>query len=406
MPLELLEAGAPEGADKEYLWTLNFGPQHPATHTTLRLILTLDGETVVKAVPDIGYLHSGFEKLGEHLDYNQYVTIVDRMNYISPVANEIAWFCAVEKLLGIELTPRCKYLRTLFNELMRIHDHLLCVGAAALDLGGFTAFLYAFYQKELIYDICERASGQRFHPSYLRVGGLMADVDDVFVQKVRDFVKEFPKAYGDVVRLLNRNRIFIERTKGIGVLSREDAISYSATGPIARASGVVRDLRKDEPYLAYKDFDFKVVCSKEGDCFARYLVRMEEMLESLKIIHQAIENLPGGPVNVDVDSKAVLPDQLATYRSIEGLIQHFELIMTNRRWQTPRDEVYGAIESPNGELGFYVVADGSGTAYRCHTRAPSFIHFAIFPYLIAGHQLGDIVAVLGSLNIIAAELDR
>lgn len=406
MPLELLEAGAPEGADKEYLWTLNFGPQHPATHTTLRLILTLDGETVVKAVPDIGFLHSGFEKLGEHLDYNQYVTIVDRMNYISPVSNEIAWFCAVEKLLGIELTPRCKYLRTLFNELMRIHDHLLCVGAAALDLGGFTAFLYAFYQKELIYDICERASGQRFHPSYLRVGGLMADVDEVFVQKVRDFVKEFPKAYGDVVRLLNRNRIFIERTKGIGVLSREDAISYSATGPIARASGVVRDLRKDEPYLAYKDFDFKVVCSKEGDCFARYLVRMEEMLESLKIIHQAIENLPGGPVNVDVDSKAVLPDQLATYRSIEGLIQHFELIMTNRRWQTPRDEVYGAIESPNGELGFYVVADGTGVAYRARTRPPSYIHFNLFPHLIVGHQLSDVVAVLGSLNIIAAELDR
>jgi NADH-quinone oxidoreductase subunit D len=406
MPLELQEAGVQEGADQEYFWTLNFGPQHPATHTTLRLILTLDGETIVKAVPDIGYLHSGFEKLGEELDYNQYVTIVDRMNYISPVANEVAWHHVVEKLLDIELTPRCKYLRTIFAELMRLHDHLLNVGAAALDLGAFTAFLYAFYQRERIYDICEFASGQRFHPSYTRVGGLMADVDDAWVARVRDFVKSFPQTHGDLVRLLNRNRIFIDRTKGIGVLSKADAINWSCTGPLARASGVVRDLRKDEPYVAYRDFDFKVVCATAGDCYARYLVRMEEMLESLKIIHQAIENLPAGPINVDVNSKAVLPDKTATYRSIEGLIQHFELIMTNRRWDTPRDEVYGAVESPNGELGFYIVADGSGRAYRARTRPPSYIHFAIFPKLIVGHQISDVVAVLGSLNIIAAELDR
>src|SRR5205823_4663300 len=262
------------GQDKEFLWTLNFGPQHPATHTTLRLLLTLDGETIIKAVPDIGYLHSGFEKLGEDLDFNQYVTVVDRMNYISPVANEVAWFHAVEKLLGIEVTPRCQYLRVILAELARITDHLLCVGAAALDLGALTAFLYAFYQREKIYDLFERASGQRFHPSNARVGGLMADVDDIFIQMVRDFVKGFPRAHADVTRLLNRNRIFIERTKGIGVLSREDAINFSATGPIARASGVVRDLRKDEPYLAYKDLDFKVVCATAGDAYARYLVRM------------------------------------------------------------------------------------------------------------------------------------
>ena len=406
MPLELVEPVAPEAEDKEYHWTLNFGPQHPATHTTLRLVLTLDGETVVKAVPDIGYLHSGFEKLGEDLNYNQYVTIVDRMNYISPVANEIAWHHAVEKLLGIEITPRCKYLRTIFAELMRIHDHLLNVGAAALDLGGFTAFLYAFYQRELIYNICESASGQRFHPSYTRVGGLMYDVNDDFVAKVRDFVKNFPKTYADVSRLLNRNRIFIDRMKGIGVLSREDAINFSCTGPIARASGVVRDLRKDEPYLAYKDFDFKVICATGGDCFARYLVRMEEMMESLKIVHQAIENLPSGPVNVDAASKFVLPDQASTYRSIESMIQHFELTMPNRGFRAPVEEGYGAIESPAGELGFYVVSDGSERAYRARTRPPSYIHFAIFPHLIVGHQLSDVVAVRGSLNVIAAELDR
>ncbi|MFO0927077.1 MAG: NADH-quinone oxidoreductase subunit D [Gemmataceae bacterium] len=409
MPLELADAIAPpEGPDRDYLWTLNFGPQHPATHTTLRLILTLDGETVVKAVPDIGFLHSGFEKLGEDLDLNQYVTVVDRMNYISPVANEVAWFHAVEKLLDIEITPRAKYIRTIFAELSRIHDHLLCCGAAALDLGGFTAFLYAFNQREKIYDIQETASGQRFHPSYLRVGGLLRDVDDDWIAKVRAFVKEFPQAHADVVRLLNRNRIFIERCQGIGVLTKEEAINLSATGPLARSAGVVCDLRKDEPYLAYGELAgaFQVVCAQEGDCLARYLVRMEEMLQSLKIIEAALENLPPGPVNVDANSKVVLPNQLSVYRSIEGLIHHFELIMTNRQWETPVEEVYAATESPNGELGFYIVADGSGTAYRARTRPPSYIHFQLFPYLIQGHQLSDVVAVLGSLNIIAAELDR
>src|SRR5205807_6433919 len=337
MPLEAAAPTLPDTTDKEYLWTLNFGPQHPATHTTLRLVLTLDGETVVNAVPDIGYLHSGFEKLGEHLNYNQYVTIVDRMNYISPVANEVAWHHVVEKLLGIELTPRCKYIRTIFAELMRLHDHLLCNGAAALDLGAITAFLYAVYRRDKIYDICETAAGQRFHPSYTRVGGLLRDVDDSWIEMVRVFVRDFPKAHADIRRLLNRNRIFIDRLRGIGVLSKEDAINMSCTGPVARASGVVRDLRKDEPYLAYKDLDFKVICATSGDCYARYLVRMDEMLESLKIIHQCIENLPGGPVNVDLESKLVVPDQTAVYRSIEGLIQHFELFMTNRKWQTPVD---------------------------------------------------------------------
>lgn len=409
MPLKLADAiKPPEGIETDYLWTLNFGPQHPATHTTLRLILTLDGETIVKAVQDIGYLHSGFEKLGEHLDYNQYVTIVDRMEYLSPIHNEIAWFGAVEKLMGIEITPRAKYLRTIFNEIARIQDHLLCAGAAALDLGGFTAFLYAFYQREVIYDIIERASGQRFHPSYLRVGGFQTDVTDEWIAQLRAFLKEFPKAHADVCRLLNRNRIFIERTRGIGVLSKADAINLSATGPIARASGVVRDLRKDEPYLAYPDLQgaFKVVVAEEGDCLARYLVRMEEMLQSLKIIEAAIENLPSGPVNVDVNSKAVLPNQSAVYRSIEGLIQHFELIMPNKQWKPPVEEVYAWNESPQGEQGFYVVSDGTGTAWRARTRPPSFVHFQLFPYMMVGHQISDVVAVLGSLNIIAAELDR
>jgi NADH-quinone oxidoreductase subunit D len=395
-----------EPNQREYHWTLNFGPQHPATHTTLRLLLTLDGEKVVKAVPDIGYLHSGFEKLGEDLDFNQYVTIVDRMNYISPIANEIAWHHAVEKLLGVELTPRGKYVRTILAELMRIQDHLLNVGTCALDLGAFTAFLYFFTQRERIYDICELASGQRFHSSFSRVGGFMADVSLDWVNKVRDFLKGFPRAFDDVSRLLNKNRIFIERTKGVGVLSKEDAINLSCTGPIARASGVVRDLRKDEPYLAYPDFDFKVICGQAGDCFARYMVRMLEMQESVKIIQQALENLPSGPINAEIAGKVTLPEKMEVYGSIEGLIHHFEMVMPNRGVPTPTDEVYAATESPNGELGFYIVSDGSNRAYRARTRPPSFIHFAVFPYIIPGYTLSDIVAVLGSINIIAAELDR
>jgi NADH-quinone oxidoreductase subunit D len=406
MPLTLSEQSSPDSPEQEYLWTLNFGPQHPATHTTLRLILTLDGETVVKAVPDIGYLHSGFEKLAEHLDFNQYVTIVDRMNYISPLANEIAWHHAVEKLLGMELTPRCRYLRTALAELMRIHDHLLNIGTTALDLGAFTPFLYAFQQRELIYDICEHASGQRFHSSYTRVGGVLFDVDDEWVEKVRRFVAEYPRTHAEIDRLLTRNRILIDRTKGIGVLSRADAINFGCTGPVARASGVVRDLRKDEPYLAYADLDFQVVCAQAGDCYARYLVRMHEVLESLKIVEQAVENLPAGPINVDAEGKVVLPQKPEVYRSIEGLIHHFELIMPNRGFQAPHDELYAAVESPNGELGFYIVGQGNAKPYRARTRPPSFIHFSVFPHLIAGHQLSDIVAVLGSLNIIAAELDR
>jgi NADH-quinone oxidoreductase subunit D len=398
---------ADEAPEKEFLYTLNFGPQHPATHTTLRLVLTLDGEVIVKAVPDIGYLHSGFEKLGEDLDYNQYVTIVDRMNYISPICNEVSWHHAVEKLLGIELTPRCKYIRTIIAELARISDHLLCVGAAALDLGGITAFLYAFNMREKIYDIFETMAGQRFHPSYTRVGGLMVDVSDDWVEKIRRFIRdEFPKAHADVVRLLNRNKIFIDRTKGIGVLTREEAINRSASGPVLRAAGVARDLRKDEPYLAYPDLEFDIVCAKGGDCLARYLVRMEEMRESARITAQAVENIPAGPVNVDVEDKLTIPEKSATYRSIEGLIQHFELFMWNRRWKPPVDEVYGATEAANGELGFYIVSDGEGRPWRARTRPPSFIHFALFPLLMEGHTISDVPAVLGSLNIIAAELDR
>ncbi len=406
MSIATQHADADQIESQDYVWTLNFGPQHPATHTTLRIVLKLDGERVIDAIPDIGYLHSGFEKLGESLDYNQYVTVTDRMNYISPMANNVAWHGAVEKLLGLELPRRTQYIRVIIAELARISDHLLCNGAAGLDTGAFTFFLYGFYQREVIYDIFETLCGARFTNSYTRVGGLMADMTPLVIEKIRKFVNTFPKTLDDMERLLNRNRIFIDRTKGVGLLSREEATHRSATGPIARASGVTRDLRKDEPYLAYADFDFKVCCATAGDCYARYLVRMAEMRESLRIVTQALENLPGGPINVSIGDRTALPNKKMVYSTIEGTISHFELTMSNRGFDVPHDESYFATEAPNGELGFYLVGDSSDVAWRARCRPPSFIHFALFPKLIRGHTLSDIVAVLGSLNIIAAELDR
>lgn len=395
-----------EATGQDYLWTLNFGPQHPATHTTLRIILKLDGERVVQAIPDIGYLHSGFEKIGEHLDYNQYVTVTDRMNYVSPMANNVAWHGAVERLLDLEITPRCKYIRVIVSELARISDHLLSVGAIGLDTGAFTFFLYAFYQRERIYDIFETLCGARFTNSYTRVGGVSHDMTPLVIEKIRDFLRQVPKTIHDMERLLNRNRIFVDRTKDVGVLTKEEAINRSCSGPVARASGVPRDLRKDEPYLAYEDFDFQVCCAKAGDCFARYYVRMAELGESLKIVEQAVENLPAGPVNVGVDQRMTLPTKEQVYQTIEGTITHFELMMTSRGLTVPQGEIYTATEAPNGELGFYLVGDGTNVAWRARCRPPSFIHFAMFPHLIEGHTLSDVVAVLGSLNIIAAELDR
>ncbi len=405
MPLELSQS-ADSASQQQGLWTLNFGPQHPATHTTLRLILTLDGEVVVSAEPDIGFLHSGFEKLGEFLDFNQYVTIVDRMNYISPLANEIAWHHACEKLLEIELTPRCQYIRTILAELMRIHDHLLCIGACILDLGGISAFMYAFNERERIYELCEQVSGQRFHTSFTRVGGLLFDVSDQWLANLKDFVSTFPSTIRDVNKLIFRNRIFIERCRDVGYLSKADAINGGATGPIARASGVERDLRRDEPYLAYNDLDFDIICSQGGDCFARFQVRMLEIEESLKIIAQAIDKLPQGPIFAPEFGKEYLPQKRQVYSSIEGLIHHFESIMPNRQPKSEKESIYAATESPNGELGFYLVSEGAFKAYRARTRPPSLIHFSLFPQMIRGCMLSDVVAVLGSLNIIAAELDR
>ncbi|MCX5661274.1 MAG: NADH-quinone oxidoreductase subunit D [Planctomycetota bacterium] len=410
--------GSPEEAARGDRWTLNFGPQHPATHTTLRIVMELDGERIVRAVPHIGYLHSGFEKLGEHLDYNQYVTVVSRMDYVSPISNDVGWHQAVENLFGIDITPRCKVIRTILAELGRIQNHLLCVGAAALDLGAFTAFIYGFNERERIYDIMEYISGQRFHPDYTRVGGIMREIpdDEVFKRMVKKFINEqLPPAVADVDRLLSRNRIFRDRTEGIGTISREDAIAWSLSGPLARASGVRRDLRKDEPYLCYADnwdekgaqaVQFKVPLATTGDVYARFQVRLEEINQSIAIIQQLIDRLPPGPTNLVDEGKVGLPGKDSVYGSIEGLIQHFELVMWNRGWKPPVAESYTATETANGELGFHIVSDGGPRAWRAKCRPPSFIHFSVLSKMLEGHLLSDAVAVIGSLNIIAAELDR
>ena len=399
-------------------WVLNFGPQHPATHTTLRLVLEIDGERVARATPHIGYLHSGFEKLAEHHDWNQYVCTASRMDYISPIVNDIAWHHAVETLFGVELTPRCTVVRTILAELGRIQNHLLCVGAAALDLGAFTGFLYGFNERERIYDIIEYVSGQRFHPDWTRVGGAWRDIpdDETFRRMVRNFIDvRLPNAIADLENLCNRNRIFVDRLQGVGAVTKEDAIAWSLTGPNARCAGVRRDLRKDDPYLCYADnwdgegadkVKFSIAIASEGCSLSRYLVRLEEIRQSARIIDQLIDRLPGGSINAVADGKMRVPEKADVYGSIEGVIQLFELYMHNRGFDTPVAEGYGAIESPNGELGYYLVADGSKYPFRARTRPPCFINYQIFPKMIEGHQLADIVAILGSLNIIAAELDR
>ncbi len=384
---------------------LNFGPQHPATHGTLHIVLELDGERVVNATPHIGYLHTGFEKLAEHLSYNQFVALSDRMNYLSPLNNNIGFAHAVEKLMGIDLTPRTQYIRVALAELSRIGDHLVSVGTAALDIGAFTAFLYGFRAKEVLYDLFEAVTGTRLTTSYTRVGGLLRDVPPDFADRVRNAVAESLKATQEIDRLLTHNRIWRDRTEGIGVLSAEDAIAHGASGPVLRAAGVDWDIRKNEPYLVYDQLDFEIPIGENGDVYDRYLVRMEEIRQSARIVLQAVDRLPSGSIGSSADH-AVLPSKADIYESMESLIYHFKMTMEGHGPLPPVGEVYASTEAPNGELGFYVVSDGSRQPYRLRVRPPSLIHFAMFPKLIKGHMLSDVVAVLGSLNVIAGELDR
>ena len=385
---------------------LSFGPQHPATHGTLQIVMELDGEVVLNVEPHIGFLHTGFEKLSEHMSYNQFVTVTDRMNYLSPLSNNIGFSLAAEKLFGIEIPKRGQYIRVLMAELSRIGDHLVAVGTAAMDLGAMTVFLYGFREREKLYDLFEWATGARLTTSYTRVGGLMADLPEDFPDAVLKWAEQFPKTIDEIEKLLNHNRIFQDRTYDIGVISKEDVLKYSLTGPVARASGINYDLRKDMPYSSYEDFEFEVPIGENGDAYDRYLVRMEEMRQSVGIVKQVLANLPDGEVNIDPDSKLTLPGKDEVYTTIEGLIHHFEVTMENKGILPPVAEVYMGTESPNGELGFYIVSNGEREPYRVRIRPPSFINYTIFKKLMKGAMFSDVVSNLGSLNIIAGELDR
>ena len=385
---------------------VNMGPTHPATHGTLRIVLELEGEFITRATPEIGYLHRGVEKLGEHLSYNQFVTLTDRLNYCSSIMNNVGYTGAVEKLLDLEIPERAKIIRVLVSELARIADHVVCVGINAVDIGAFTAFLYLFKQRETVYDLFELSAGQRLHTSFTRVGGLFRDLPEDFFPLAERFLEECPLAIDELEKLLTRNPIWHDRTKGIGALSPEDAISWGYTGPCLRACGVPQDLRKSQPYLGYDQYDFDIPVGTTGDVFDRYLVRVEEMRQSLRIVRQALDKLREfgpGPIIVD-DYKVALPPKEKVYTRMESLIHHFKLIMHGI--EMPVGEVYSATEAANGELGFYIVSDGGKSPYRIRVRPPCLPIFSSFDQKVRGLLIADAVAELGGMNIIAGELDR
>ncbi|HEU4339034.1 MAG TPA: NADH dehydrogenase (quinone) subunit D [Planctomycetota bacterium] len=387
---------------------INFGPQHPATHGTLRNIIELDGEIVTKLTPEIGYLHSGFEKLAEYRTYNQVITITDRMNYLSPLSNNVGFALAVEEMMGIKVTPRCASIRVVLSELSRIADHILSVGLQAMDLGAFSVMLWTFIEREKLYDIFEAVTGARLTTSYTRIGGVFRDVPPDFEEMCRTFMKKCEKTIDEIESVLNENRIFLDRTRGVGAISRQDAISCGLSGPLLRACGVPRDIRKDRPYLGYEDYQFDLITAEDGDVWSRYQVRVGEMRQALRIVDQALKKMPKGPVNVD-DPRVALPPKDAFNKpqgGMEGLIYHFKNYMFGHGVCPPKGEIYSSTEAPNGELGWYLVSDGTQKPWRMRVRPPSLYNYQAFPRMCEGKLLSDMVAVLSSLNIIAGELDR
>jgi len=384
---------------------LNIGPSHPATHATLRLIAELDGETILKLTPEFGYLHRCFEKESENATWTQVIPYTDRLNYVSSLMNNVGYVMAVEKLCGIEVTERCEYIRVLICELSRIIDHMVCIGTNMVDIGALTNFWYFWKPREEVYmHLIEPLTGIRLTTAYTRIGGLMWDLPDGWVEKCRDICRNvIVPAIADVNALLTKNRIFIERTMGVGAITPKEAIARGFTGPCLRAAGVPLDLRKDEPYLGYDRFDFDVPIGEEGDTCDRYMVRMEEMRQSLRIIEQALDQLPEGPINVD-DPRFILPRKADVYENIEALMNHFKHVMDGV--QVPVGEVYSATEAANGELGYYIVSKGAGGPYKIKVRPPSLPLFQGMPHLCEGGMIADLIAVLGSVNIIAGELDR
>ena len=385
--------------------TINMGPQHPSTHGVLRLILTIEGETVVKAVPDIGFLHTGIEKTAEAKTYHQALVLTDRMDYLAPLCNNLGYSLAVEKLLGIEdeINDKIRYVRVLLAELQRIASHLVWLGTSALDLGAMSVFLYCFREREMILDVFEELSGVRMMTSYICPGGLQADLTPAFDAKVRAFTSIFPDRLQEYHDLLTNNQLWMERTKGVAVLSAEEAIAYGASGPVLRGSNVVWDIRKAFPYSGYEQFDFDIPVGTNGDVYDRYLVRMLEIEQSLKIVNQALEGMPAGAYRVS-NPKVAPPPKWQITGSMEALIHHFKLFTEGYR--PPKGEVFVRTESPKGELDFYIVSDGTAKPYRMHVRAPSFANLEALPLMIEGCFLADVVAAIGSIDIVLGEVDR
>ncbi|MGE4218928.1 MAG: NADH-quinone oxidoreductase subunit D [Alphaproteobacteria bacterium] len=383
--------------------TINFGPQHPAAHGVLRMVMEMDGEVVERVDPHIGLLHRGTEKLIEYRTYMQAIPYFDRLDYVSPLCQEHAFVMATEKLLGITAPPRALYIRTLMDEITRLLNHLLNVPAFAMDVGAMTPMVWAFEQRELLMEFYERVSGARLHAAYYRVGGVHQDLPVGLAEDVLAWAEKFPAFIDDMESLLTENRIFKQRAVDIGIVSAEDAMAWGFSGPMLRASGVPWDLRKAQPYAAYDKMDFDIPIGKHGDCYDRYLVRVEEMRQSLRIVRQAIEQMPAGPV-MTTDGKIAPPRRGDMKRSMEALIHHFKLYTEG--FHVPAGETYTAVEAPKGEFGVYLVSDGSNRPYRCKIRAPGFPHLQAMDFLCKGHMLADAVAVLGALDIVFGEIDR
>lgn len=383
--------------------TLNMGPSHPSTHGVLRIVLDLDGEVITRAMPDIGYLHRGDEKIAENMQYNQFVPYTDRLDYLAPIANNVAYALAVEKLMGWEIPARGQAIRTICCELARISSHMLGIGCMAMDIGAVTVFMYTFTEREKIYNLVEQLSGARFTTSYTRVGGQTHDLPDTFIPQVKEFIRTVRPVIEEVNNLLTRNRIFVDRCKDVGVISKEDAIAYALSGPNLRGSGVEHDLRRKNPYLDYEKYDFEIPIGTVGDSFDRYLVRMEEMRQSLRILEQVIDKLPSGPINY-VDPKQTLPPKVEVLTKMEELIHHF--IRVTEGVDAPPGEVYFGAENPKGELGFYIYSKGGGVPYRMKIRSPSFVNLSILPKILPGHMVSDVVTILGSVDFVMGECDR
>jgi len=382
---------------------VNIGPQHPATHGVLRLVVELEGETVKRVIPHIGYLHSGFEKLGEYRHYNQIIPLTDRTDYLAPMANNVAFALAAEALMGIEVTERCRLLRVIACEMSRIISHLVWAGTTGIDLGAFTPFLWMFEERERIYNLQESWTGARLTTSVARVGGMMADVPEGWEDGLREFIRTFPKTLREVDTMFTRNAIWCGRTQGVGAMSASEAINYSLSGPMLRASGVAYDVRKDRPYLGYEDFDFDVPVGENGDVYDRYLVRLEEMYQSVRILEQALDRLKPGPINV-ADPRVILPPKSKAMSDMEAMIFHFKQVMEGVK--PPAGEVYFGVENPKGELGYYLVSDGSAKPVRWRIRPPSFLNLAALPKLCEGALLSDVIAINASVDIVMGEIDR